>query len=170
MFLAGSAHYYIFARGRSWHGACVLRALGRASAWKLWLERRISAYAAFLKHPDLWSVPRRRALVTTAATPAPRPAASHARSAEPVLVAPARPSAAEPRRWEASALARSAPITQSTGAASGADALDTLEAHLDSLQQALSQLQLIGGASGAAGAAQTQSSSTLPLARPQRIT
>ncbi|CAE8724423.1 unnamed protein product, partial [Polarella glacialis] len=40
----------------SWRGRRQLfGALSWFSTWKVWLERRLTAYAAFAKHPELWS-------------------------------------------------------------------------------------------------------------------
>eukprot|EP00928_Gymnodinium_smaydae_P047690 TRINITY_DN31842_c0_g1_i1.p1 TRINITY_DN31842_c0_g1~~TRINITY_DN31842_c0_g1_i1.p1 ORF type:complete len:200 (-),score=33.93 TRINITY_DN31842_c0_g1_i1:87-686(-) len=69
------------------------RILCRASSLKLWIERRLSAYIAFLKHPELWTQAPRRAHalrrpnsppMRRAANPTPVPPPAPVRTSPPV--------------------------------------------------------------------------------------
>mmetsp|Transcript_43414 Transcript_43414/g.68761 ORF Transcript_43414/g.68761 Transcript_43414/m.68761 type:complete len:154 (-) Transcript_43414:47-508(-) len=48
---------YLTAHDRSASSCQVFRALCWASSWKVWIEKRLTAYVAFLKHPQLWVTP-----------------------------------------------------------------------------------------------------------------
>eukprot|EP00929_Paragymnodinium_shiwhaense_P112453 TRINITY_DN80709_c0_g1_i1.p1 TRINITY_DN80709_c0_g1~~TRINITY_DN80709_c0_g1_i1.p1 ORF type:complete len:190 (-),score=56.26 TRINITY_DN80709_c0_g1_i1:108-677(-) len=157
------------------HRSYVLRLLCAASRLKLWLERRLSAYSAFLLHPELWSEPPAASAkaVTAAVPPVAEQAARHAGAAsappEPLKRpkdaaaapeapegltkgAPGRPAAevvakgstgaelgGQKRRRATGAAAEESPSKE---AAAGGEARRFEEqAHLDSLQAALMQLQ-----------------------------
>mmetsp|Transcript_51825 Transcript_51825/g.168444 ORF Transcript_51825/g.168444 Transcript_51825/m.168444 type:complete len:146 (-) Transcript_51825:76-513(-) len=139
---------HVFAVRNDWTRptTCLFGALCWVAHCKVWLERRLCAYGAYLKHPELWS--KHAALTKPSLGPLPPRENSQGASSRgldsrvPATTVVPIKAAASPAATGSTGRSTSA---NAASAAAAAIAAATAEEHLSALQSALFQLQKAAG-------------------------